>query len=290
MTTPTEHEIFSGASSDASDSTFLPETLPAEAERSFAEARVCRPILAADLAGHMEPARPRWIQELEPIDEQATWSADVSAASREQTWSVSDALTHRQSRRPSGTPTVAAVTALLSRLCDIRRVGVDAAGREWSSRAVPSAGGTHAIDVLVHVPVVGPLQGPAGSSSHPSQWYRWVPAGQAANGSVGRLEQIGLDGDTDSKVSAALADSHGGRVPPLSVVAVADTVRLFRRYPLGTSLLWRDAGAFLMTTHLLATELGLASTLLGCGGQVVGGSRDWPVIVVGAVAVGSSGL
>jgi hypothetical protein len=79
--------------------------------------------------------------------------------------------------------------------------------------------------------------------------------------------------------------------PPAALVAVAHIERTLSRYDEGMSLLWRDAGALLATLHLSATELGLASCIVGATGVMIDepsrGEVDVGSLVVGLPAAGA---
>jgi hypothetical protein len=75
------------------------------------------------------------------------------------------------------------------------------------------------------------------------------------------------------------------------VILVANLYRTFCRYPHGLTLLLRDAGALLTVLHLVAADLGLASTILGTGGnwlrpRAAAGEREPLAVDCGALAVG----
>jgi hypothetical protein len=70
---------------------------------------------------------------------------------------------------------------------------------------------------------------------------------------------------------------------------VAHPLRTLSRYPEGMSLIWRDAGALLATVHLVASDLGLSSCIVGTSG-VLRTDHAGPLgpVDVGAVALGNS--
>ncbi|MGW0454524.1 hypothetical protein [Gordonia sputi] len=66
-----------------------------------------------------------------------------------------------------------------------------------------------------------------------------------------------------------IADATRADVPPAAVFVVADPALTLSRYPLGDSLLWREAGALLMLLHLAATDIGLGSCVVGTTGLLL---------------------
>jgi SagB-type dehydrogenase family enzyme len=68
------------------------------------------------------------------------------------------------------------------------------------------------------------------------------------------------------------------------IFAVADFTRTLRRYPGGSSLVWRDAGVALGGLHLCATEIGVASCIIGSCGVLQ--SVNDTTVDVGALIVG----
>jgi len=152
----------------------------------------------------------------------------------------------------------AALLELLSLLRTRREVRRDAVGRQWESRGYPSAGGTHCIDLLVCANhVIGWARG----------WYRWSDTALAAEPVI---FQEGSD-----LLSAAQRSVRQESPFPAAVFAIADPALLLQRYPLGVSLLWRDAGALMGIAQLVATDLHLVSTISGACVRV---STPTPVI------------
>jgi hypothetical protein len=161
---------------------------------------------------------------------------------------------------------------LIEYLRQIRDIKSDAAGRVWTRRGVPSAGGTHSIDLLVAVRNVRTLE---------PGWYRWsdesarpmalaVPAAEA------------LIGD-------ARAALRGNRHVAAFVFAICDFAVLASRYPTGSSLAWRDAGALLGLAQLMSTGLGMSSTIVGSVTEMSGITvprQGAPVWSLGALALG----
>ncbi|WP_442978200.1 nitroreductase family protein [Rhodococcus sp. A5(2022)] len=83
--------------------------------------------------------------------------------------------------------------------------------------------------------------------------------------------------------------------PPAVVVLAARFDATLARYPMGSALVWRDAGVALGSLHLAAASLGLGSCILGTAGVfdadvlAACGLSGNLVGDVGALAVGSIG-
>lgn len=80
----------------------------------------------------------------------------------------------------------------------------------------------------------------------------------------------------------------GGAPPPATVFVVADFERTLLRYPAGASLVWRDAGVALGGLHLCASDLGLASCIVGSTGLLYVDSDPSGLVDLGALALGGT--
>lgn len=187
-------------------------------------------------------------------------------------------LEERRSDLTAGKAPAAALLSCLHTLGSARLLRLDEAGRLWQSRRQPSAGGTHSIEPLLHA---GDVDGLAPG------WYCQVGSTHGEVASVPMPDAARLSTDARQALSSDLT-------PAAVVYGICDPVLLGNRYPEGSSLLWRDAGAFLMTIHLLAHAHGLSSTILGLC-VPIGNRReaaptlagpDVEAYAVGAVAIG----
>jgi hypothetical protein len=172
--------------------------------------------------------------------------------------------------RPGAVPATA-VLACLELLGTTRHVGLDDAGRVWQSRAQPSAGGTHSLEPVVHVQRVDGLE---------SGWY-----GQAGH-VAGDVAQLQIP-NAEALVTAVTEATRSDSPPAATLFAICDPRLFTGRYPSGSSLLWRDTGAFLMAAHLLAHAHDLSSTLAGLCVEIEVEDGEQPVFAVGAVAIGA---
>jgi hypothetical protein len=144
--------------------------------------------------------------------------------------------------------------------------GVDAAGRLWSSRAAPSAGGTHSIKGLLALV--------------DAQGIRWFH------------EQAGVAYEVRSPAKVDLVEmcrpaAKGDTGYASFLFAVAEPDVLFARYPSGAHLLWMDAGAYLTCAQLSATSMNAASTIVSFVEYLSYEKRRYPAVVLGALALTS---
>jgi SagB-type dehydrogenase family enzyme len=126
-------------------------------------------------------------------------------------------------------------------------------GFQMTTRPVPSAGGRHPYELAV-----------AASNVHglPPGLWEFNPARCTitAEPAHDRL-RAALD-----HVAAAAAIPGDA---PATIFVVGQMRRTLSRYPAGSTLVWRDAGAVLATLHLAATAAGLASCIVGTAGVLL---------------------
>lgn len=234
----------------------------AAARAAFGEADALTIIDADDCAVGPMRLREHWVERI-PAFEGAGRVTARPVLSRP----LREVLRERTSVLNDGPVDVAKVASVVAILLEMRLEIDDAAGRHWRSRTVPSAGGTHSIEPLVYIST---------ASDRTDGWYRQ---------GRGSLVPITLPSVTQCRLLTAVSGAlRRDRPPPAMLVAVADTRLLFERYPNGASLLWRDAGAFLAIAQLLATDLGMSSTIAGVSVRLE--DVDPPVQTVGALAMG----
>lgn len=179
---------------------------------------------------------------------------------------------NRASVLAAGSVSATVVEHCLAVLGEVRASTLDDAGREWQSRSIPSAGGTHCLEPLVDAWDVSGMR---------SGLYR------QDGRSMARLQ--GLTGEDINVLRVSIVDALRGQSPSAVVYAICDPAQIASRYPHGTSLMWRDAGAFLMTAHLIAASFGFSSTIVGAcevlPRQLVPDDQI-ELFMVGAVALG----
>lgn len=155
-----------------------------------------------------------------------------------------------------------AAQGLLATLTIDRAVAFDIAGRRWSSRLAPSAGGTHSIRPLLY-------------ARDSQRWYR-------SSGDRKRIDEVLVPGAPEMIATARAAlQEDGGAL----IFAVAEPDVIYARYPGGESLLWRDAGAFLATVQFAARARGAETKIAGIAMVLEDRDRSIPAGVVGAVAL-----
>jgi SagB-type dehydrogenase family enzyme len=184
-----------------------------------------------------------------------------------------DVLQRRRSTREFATVAHTTLGIVMARAGLSRSEGSDRAGIEISSRPTPSAGGRHPINLVLLCHDVTGLDA----------------GGFVLDPGLAVLRRTRHSTEQCTFALERIADAlHIDEVPPAVIVAVAHPLRTLSRYPEGMSLLWRDAGALLATIHLVATDLGLASCIVGTSG-VLRTDHDGPLgpVDVGAVALGN---
>lgn len=153
-----------------------------------------------------------------------------------------------------------------------REVRIDDAGRLWRSRGYPSAGGTHSIEPLLHAVDVSGLD---------SGWY--------CQAGIQRGDLVSVEFPGSQNLTAALDSALKTDVRPSAIIyAICDPALLSARYPGGSSLLWRDAGVFMMAAHSIAQSYGVTSTLVGICVEIDARTQIGPDAAIGtAFAVGA---
>lgn len=227
---------------------------------SLREAEAVRPIQASQVQGKVDAAAAHRARE-------GHWVNQLSTSAR---WPVDDPaavplwmdLTARRSQLGNGPAGWDPSAQLLIAMAHVHASGEDAAGRSWSSRLSPSAGGTHSIRPVLYYSGIG------------TGWFR------AADEHA--VEEVEL---TQAGALLRNAEAALGTTGTAFLFAIAEPEVIAARYPLGASLLWRDAGAFLATAQNVAIALGLSARILGIATSLEGERRPISAHVVGALAV-----
>ena len=168
------------------------------------------------------------------------------------------------------------LATLLYRSARLIAPGIGEDGGPWSHRPSPSAGATHPFDLLVCVRDVSGLpKGPYVFAPYQVQLY---PLAE---------EQLAYAGAVESAATAAARRSSPA---PVTICLIANVHRVRRRYSAPLTLLLRDAGALLAVMHLVATDLGLKSSIVGIAGQVPGHAIGEESSDVGPLVVSAGGL
>lgn len=138
---------------------------------------------------------------------------------------------------------------LLWHAARVRETGTARLGLPWQHRAAPSAGGIHPIELFVR-----------NCGSDEISLYDPVGHALLSLGPIASESLICLD----EQVAAAAPEAHG-----TILALIADTNRTEAAYECAESLVWRDAGAFMMTLHLVAEYLQLAFCPIGVLGNAI---------------------
>jgi SagB-type dehydrogenase family enzyme len=146
--------------------------------------------------------------------------------------------------------------------------GDDGYQRSW--RPCPSAGGRHTIDLAVAVAVAEVGDRAGGAWHFDSSRLQFESASFSVDNALEEVRQA--------------LDTAGP--PPAAIFAVAALDRTLSRYPEGSSLVWRDAGAVLLALHLAATERGMASCIAATCGAIAF-DRAEARVDVGSLAIGA---
>jgi SagB-type dehydrogenase family enzyme len=187
-------------------------------------------------------------------------------------------LSSRTSHRAFGSLDESELAALLFHACRIRSSWSQAGGYRATSRAAPSAGARHPIDILVV------REGPdrfRADRLRSTRVYLFDPLTTdfcQLDASLARILR---------STNAHAAKLLGSR-PPATLCLLARIDRTLARYPGGLSLVYRDTGALMATIMMVATSLGLASCPLFAGVDTHA-RHDllrWGWVDVGGVAVG----
>lgn len=183
---------------------------------------------------------------------------------------LADVLKRRLSAYTFGPLSLEEIATLLTRTARVVEWSTADDGYQTTHRPTPSAGARHPFDLHLVV----------------SRGVGGVASGIHALDPI----QLGLvkvgDASIAQNLLVQLGDHIGARQPPTAAVyLVAHLDRTLSRYPAGTSLVWRDAGVVLQTLHLVATDLGLASRIVGTCGVLID-DRDALTVDMGCLALG----
>lgn len=157
-------------------------------------------------------------------------------------------LEKRHSRSPRNPLNFQQLSDLLWFAASYREIGVDNLGRSWASRAAPSAGGIHEIEIIIDDDESGPA--------------RYDPLHH-------RLEFLQIDTIDDWQ---RCKNEIRGVLPQCKAtmfMLLGDVEAIAARYENPESLMLRDAGVLTMTLHLTAEALGLHSTPIGFRGEAL---------------------
>lgn len=200
----------------------------------------------------MDPIEPRprpVVRDTNDWQPLAISKRDLPAPTGEPRTPFLQVLEQRRSNGFSGGLPLEALAELLWHGARVRETGRGRLGLPWQHRSAPSAGGIHPIELFVRVPGDDGL-------------HQYDPIAHALTSVevVNSSELLSLD----QQVTAAAPNARG-----TIVVLVANTNRGEAAYESSNSLVWRDAGALLMTLHLVSEYLELAFCPVGVLGTAL---------------------
>lgn len=184
----------------------------------------------------------------------------------------SDVLATRRSRRAFGPMTLPALACVLVPSARVQGWWEAPDGYTATERPTPSAGGRHPLELAVLALSVDGLE--------PGLW-----SFDAATCDLVRAELADTVRDAALARVRAAAECEGASAAAIFVVA--DFERTLSRYPSGSSLVLRDAGALLATMQLAANAAGLASCIVGTAGTLAYHTGAGVTADVGALLLGS---
>lgn len=210
--------------------------LSAAALGLLAEASAIRPVAAPKGSGSSL------------VESAASATAECRVGDLELTRSraLRDVLLGRQSARAYEPPSLPELATVLVRAGRLRGWRETPEHTQEQTRALPSAGACHPIELEV---VTGGIAGLAAG--------RW--AFDAAGCVLRRLEVSDFPGQPVASLEERGFYTVSGHT---AIITVAHFDRTLHRYPNGASLVWRDAGVALAGLHLCASDIGLASCIL----------------------------
>jgi len=149
---------------------------------------------------------------------------------------------------------------------------VAADGYRISHRPVPSAGGRHPFRLIVASWAVQGLEGGFWEFDSRARTLRHWKTDRSLYAVIGKI-----------------CDAGDIPIAPAAVIfPLCELARTLSRYPAGVSLAWRDAGALALMLHLVATDAGLASSIIGTSGLLARADLDGPAIQdLGALTLGA---
>lgn len=181
-----------------------------------------------------------------------------------------EVLERRQSERRFRSLGLDDLATLLVHAARVRGWTDSEDGYQMSTRPSPSAGARHPYELEV---IIDDIAGVT-----PGLW--WFDAADC------RLVHRHIAG---ARIARALSTVNAAaglmRNAPATILIVAHFKRTLARYPAGSTLVWRDAGAVAASLHLVASAAGLASCIVGTSG-VLESDHEALITDVAAVVVG----
>lgn len=224
------------------------------------------------------PAEIRDTSALDVLDAELLAGASAQSSSLPkpmQTLTLS--VQSRRSVRQSGFVSLERILSVLSPLMTATAEWRAEDGYLERQTFVPSAGARHALTALV--------LSRGTDDTHHQAWA----ISPSTNPRYFEVSQHGVEIAT---VLSATSDAlRTPEAPDTVIILLARPRRILSKYPDGQPLLWRDAGAFLTSAHLVAMSMGLHSCIVGIAETTrfeLGGTSE-SLIDVGAITLAERG-
>lgn len=184
---------------------------------------------------------------------------------------LKDVLQRRVSKRSFHTMSLEDLATVLVRSGRIIEWMEGPDGYQTSHRPVPSAGARHPLELkVITLDVIELEQGLWNFDPVKCELVKAEISIEKLTTTVSILKEVG----------------HIESGPAAIILLVAHFARTLSRYPNGASLVWRDVGVLASILHLCATDIGLASCIVGAS-QVLDYDESEMVSDVCAVVVGN---
>lgn len=180
-------------------------------------------------------------------------------------------LDSRHSERRLEPPGFGELATLLVRAGRVRNWEDLPGGGQRETRAMPSAGACHPVDLFVLT---------TGTDDLAAGLWRFDPVRCELHL---QADDVALLDRVEGEFLGRGLELVGGFT---AIFVVADFGRTLHRYPAGSTLVWRDAGVILGGLHLCAADVGLGSCVVGSCGLLSEYLDETPDI--GAVLIGRS--
>lgn len=232
-------------------------------------------LTAAAAAGLAEAVFARPLEPVYQVPEKSEDNPGDSiqlASDSDGSMSFEELIAKRRSKRFMGPCTLSQLARVLIGAYAVYEEAVAADGYRISRRPVPSAGGRHPFKLIVASWAVRGLEGGFWEFDSRAHTLRRWKTDRSLHAVVGKICDAG-----DIPIA-----------PGAVIFPLCDLARTLSRYPAGVSLAWRDAGALALMLHLVATDAGLSSSIIGTSGLLARADLDGPAIQdLGALTLGA---
>ena len=224
-------------------------------------------------AARVSPREERWAGDAGPQGERLR----LPRPNERLSMPLEEVLRNRRSIRAFAPIDATRLSTLLYHSARIRVTWQGPGEYPASSRAAPSAGARHPLDLVV---IPGEIEGMEKPRLDRGSPYLFDPM---------TCELVSIDDPWGDAFRESLSHAKGllGATPAVVLVLAARMDRTFSRYRGGISLIYRDAGALLATIGLVASALGLSCCTVATAippSATLDPSLGW--VEVGGVALG----